>query len=478
MNIFENTKESKIVELLEKAGHQAFFVGGCVRDYLIHKNFVNENDSTSTSKFEDIDIATSASPEESKQALYEEFSEFNLVGERFGVLMVEDVEIAQFRSEMYTSENLGKPEVQPEDSAEQDASRRDFTMNALYMNHKGEIFDFNNGLKDIESKLVRAVGNAEDRFSEDPSRILRMFYLASRFGFSIESETLKAAQSKKGLIKEIPDALVGKIVKKVLSQNKLSQFLFMLNEADLLETVFPEFKHTLNKKQNPQYHNSDVFGHTLRVIEHVQENHPKNKLLLMAAWMHDIAKGLEGIRAIDEEGKISDLGHEEAGAPLAEKLCLRLQFGKTFAEEVKFLVRWHGIRFYKGFKLRSYLKVGRKIAKNCKDKEQMLTRSSHLIELMQADAAGFDPEFEKEVLENLNSCKEKFLNIIQEEKFFVKELFLTGKDVIALWENKSNIKHTGEVLEQLLLARSANKEVEQKAAERIVKEIESKVIAV
>ena len=470
-NIFKETNEYKIVELLEKAGHQAFFVGGCVRDYLIS----GQNERF---KLEDIDIATSASPEESKKALSEDFSEFNLVGERFGVLMVEDVEIAQFRSEVYYSDNLGKPEVQPTSSIKEDASRRDFTINALYMNLKGEIFDFHSGKQDINSKSLKAVGNAQERFSEDPSRILRMFYLASRFEFSIHPDTLKASQEKKELIKEIPDALIGKIVKKVLSQNKLAQFLFLLNEARLLEVVFPEFQHTLNKKQNPQYHNSEVFEHTLRVIEAIQKDSPMDKVLLMAAWTHDIAKGLEGIRSIDEDGKISDLGHEEAGESLAKQLCLRLQFGSSFAEEVGFLVRWHGVRFYKGFKLRSYLKVGRKLAKNCRDKEQMLSRSKGLIKLMQADASGFEPEFEKEVLENLNSCKENFLNIIQEEKFFVKELFLTGNDVISLWTEKSNIKYTGEVLKQLVSVRSATREIEQKAAERIVREIESKAVVI
>lgn len=126
--------------MLEKSGHEAYFVGGCVRDY-----FVSEENKAF--KFEDIDVTASASPEEAMSALNGEFNSFDLVGSIFGVLMVAGIEIAQFRSETYEEGSKGKPSVKPASSALEDAARRDFTMNSIYMDSKGNMVDFNNVLK-------------------------------------------------------------------------------------------------------------------------------------------------------------------------------------------------------------------------------------------------------------------------------------------------------------------------------------------
>ena len=131
-HIFENTKEFEVATMLEDAGYQAFFVGGCVRDFIISnkkENFI----------FEDIDIATNASPKEVEETLKGPFKNFDFVGSRFGVLIVDGIEVAQFRSETYNENSKGKPNVIPANSAYEDAIRRDFTMNSLYMNIKGEI---------------------------------------------------------------------------------------------------------------------------------------------------------------------------------------------------------------------------------------------------------------------------------------------------------------------------------------------------
>lgn len=467
-HIFKNTPEMKVVQLLEKAGHEAYFVGGCVRDYFISKE--NEN-----FKFEDIDVTTSASPEEAMDALKNEFNSFDLVGARFGVLMVAGIEIAQFRSETYEEGSKGKPSVQPAGSAFEDAARRDFTMNSIYMDSKGNVIDLNDGLEDIENKVVRAIGDPGERFNEDPSRILRLFYLAARFGFSIDSKTLESAIDNRELIKEIPDALVGKITKKVISYNSLSSYLVMLKESGIFEVVYPEFAHTLNKSQNPKYHDSDVFDHTVRVIKAAEENFPSNELMAMKAWCHDIAKGLDSVRAINEQGAVCDLGHEEVGAPLAKEFCLRLQFGKAFAQEVEFAVKWHGVRFYEGFKLRSHLKIGRKLARDCSSKAQMEERAKQLIEFIYLDAEGFNDNLKSEVTKGVNACKDKFIEVIKNEPFFISELPISGGVVSSMWSDPKFKIHTKKALEELVIIRPKTEDEALRFAESVVRRIEKAI---
>lgn len=467
-HIFEYTPEMRVVQLLEKAGHEAYFVGGCVRDYFV-------SDKNENFKFEDIDVTTSASPEEAMDALKNEFNNFDLVGSRFGVLMVAGIEIAQFRSETYKEGSKGKPSIQPVGSASEDAARRDFTMNSIYMDSKGNVVDFNGGLEDIENKVVKAIGNPDERFNEDPSRILRLFYLAARFGFSIDSETLKSAKRNRELIKEIPDALVGKITKKVISYNSLSSYLVMLKKSGIFQIVYPEFAHTLNKPQNPKYHDSDVFDHTIRVIKAAEEKFPSYELMTMKAWCHDIAKGLDSVRAINEKGAVCDLGHEEVGASLAKEFCLRLQFGKAYAQEVEFTVRWHGVRFYEGFKLRSYLKIGRKLAKDCSSKAEMEERVKQLIEFIYLDAEGFNDDLKSEVTKGLNACKDKFIEVVESEPFFISELPISGGAVSSMWSNPKFKIYTKKALEELVIIRPKTEDEALKFADSIVKRMEKEI---
>lgn len=462
MTVFNGTKECRIVELLQNAGYEAYFVGGCIRDYVIAGR-------QSEFKFEDIDIATSASPKEAKEALSSHFANFNLVGARFGVLLVDDVEIAQFRSEVYADDSKAKPEVTPANSVKDDAIRRDFTMNALYMDLDGSILDFSNGIEDIEAKIIRAIGSASERFYEDPSRILRMFYLAARFNFEISTETLQAAQNERHLISKIPNALVGKITKKVISHNVLSDYLLKLEKAGLLAVVYPEFEHTLNKPQNPKYHDSDVFHHTIRVIKAAEKKFPSDFLMTMKAWCHDIAKGLDGVRSVNPEGQPNDINHEEVGFDLAKKFCKRLEFGREVANEVGFAVRWHGIRFEPHFKKRSYIKIVRKIAADCSSKEVLISRCNELIDFMYLDLQGFSKELQEKLTADLAIVLPVFLETVKETMLYTSELPIHGKDVIDLMSPSDNRANIGKILEAVLLEIPSSKEEALQIATRHIK---------
>lgn len=466
-HIFENTKEFKVATMLENAGYQAFFVGGCVRDFIISnkkENFI----------FEDIDIATNASPKEVKETLKGSFKNFDFVGSRFGVLIVDGIEVAQFRSETYNENSKGKPNVTPANSAYEDAIRRDFTMNSLYMNIKGEIIDFNNGIKDIENKTVKAIGNPNERFNEDPSRILRLFYLASRFGFSVDENTLESVKSNKHLLKEIPNELVGKIIKKVVSNNKLSVFLKMLYSAGIYSVIFPEFAHTLNKQQNPKYHDSDVFNHTVRVIEAAEAKFPCDLTWAMKAWTHDIAKGKDGVRTVSENGQIRDLGHEEVGAPMSKEFCIKLGYGSKLAKEVEFCTLHHGLKLQLDLKERSYKRIARKFAKQCSNKEELLKRTKDIVEFRKLDADGFAPSFKHQIKEETEACDPKLIKVIEKGMFFSEELPIKGGEVAKMWTSKEYLKFTRNVLQDMLLVEPRTKEDALKIAMSAVKRYESK----
>lgn len=456
MTILKDTKEYRIVELLQKAGYIAYFVGGVVRDYIIAQS--EEQSDEVNFSYEDIDVATNASPEEVKSVLESEFYKFSFVGANFGVLLVDGVEVAQFRKEVYADDSKAKPTTSPAETVEADAIRRDFTLNALYMDLDGSIIDFSNGIEDIKTKRIRAIRSASECFYEDPSRILRMFYFAARFGFEIDQQTLDAAQKEKHLINKIPNALIGKITKKVMSYNVLSSYLLKLEEAGLFDVVYPEFNHTLNKPQNPKYHPYDVFNHTITVIKAAEKDYPNDFLKALKAWCHDIAKGLEGVRGYHDNGQPNDLGHEEAGFELAKKFCKRLEFGREVASEVGFTVLWHGIRMEPHFTKRSYQRIIRKLAEYCSNKQQLVERSKDLMEFMYLDLQGFSNELQYELSSNYEVVFPRFLEEIESTLIYISELPINGRDVIELMPEGYAHANVGKVLEHVLSRSPKNRE--------------------
>lgn len=444
MTIFEGTKERLFIEKLTQAGHyDSYFVGGCVRDFVLS---THNNEPIS---FQDIDITTSASPDEVKEALKDVGSSFDFVGNNYGVLIVDGVEIAQFRSEEYLENGDGKPVTIPTKSLMEDARRRDFTINALYMNLHGEIIDPFNGEEDIKNGVIRAIHVPLKRFKEDSSRILRMFYLASRFNFSIDPETRKVAETNMELLQVVPEELKGKILKKVIHCNCLSSYVSLVKESNMLPHLFPEISHTPDLIQNQKYHMYDVFEHIVRVILEAERSYPTNETMALAALYHDNAKGLSGIRGVNKEGLPNDIGHEEEGVRYAKKAILRNQFGKDTAKDVSFLVKHHGLRLPAEAKTKSILKALRKMAKDAYNKEDLILKTHNLFDFMYLDAAGFNSDFSVEITEVLDILKPKFIKVLNEHIFYTSELPINGKDLISLGFPQSRIIQV--ILEELVM---------------------------
>lgn len=422
----------EILQRLEEHGYEANFVGGCVRDEDLGEP-VN-----------DYDIVTNATPEEIEKIFADQ--SLNFVGKTFGVMRVNDIEVATYRTEVYNV--AGKPDVNMAGTFYEDASRRDFTINAMAKSLRGEVIDYFNGKDDLQNKLIRAVGSPVDRFKEDPSRIIRGMYLAARLGFSIEEQTFEAMRNLGGLLKTVPAELVGKYIEKVIHNNVLSCFIRHLKETNTLQYVFPEIAHTIGIPQNPKYHHLDVFDHIIAVLEAVEKRFPKDLVMALAAVYHDCMKGTEGIRGENTSGQPNDLGHEEAGAPVAEEAVIRYNFGKETASKVAFLVRFHGLRLEENPKHSTTKRLIRKLVSTFSDKESLRNGFDQLIAFMECDSEGFSPDFRDESIRATHSVKEVSHIVLNDTIFYRSELPINGKDLIALGIEGKRI---GEVLDALVL---------------------------
>ena len=209
-----NPLEKEILERLTSNGYDAMVVGGAVRDFLLGN------------EFNDIDIATNA-PYDALVALMDGLAEIKFAGSLFGVLLVGGIEVATYRSEVCKDNVVLELDTVP--SAFGDSKRRDFTINTIYYDYSLDVFhDFHCGTYDLNSGIIRAVGNPYERFNEDYSRILRALYLSASHGFSIEEDTGNAIRELGYCIKLIPTALQGKIIKKVIRAGSFYKFLRLL----------------------------------------------------------------------------------------------------------------------------------------------------------------------------------------------------------------------------------------------------------
>lgn len=456
-------REVKVLTLLEKAGYEAFFVGGLPRDKMLDKESF------------DGDIATNATPDEVEKVL-KKHGYINTAGKNFLVTLysefndpkdLQGVEIATYRYDKeYIEEKenkVGKPDVEKAESMYEDASRRDFTCNALYMDVRNKIYDPTGlGVSDIKSKTIRAVGDAKQRFTEDASRILRGFYLASKLDFSIHPDTLKVIKENHQLINKIPKELVGKLVAKAIEGGNFTKFVSLLYDNKLLHYVFPSLEHMYEHlPQNPQYHKYDVWNHTLAVVKSAEKRRPKDIGFILGSLYHDNAKGLDNVREVktvtDASGnkiqKISDINHETVGKPRAIKDIMRLTLGKDVAQMAGFITEVHGdVRYNKnpeGFfvgKEKSQKRLLKQCAKYGRSKEDVKYLTDTIIEFSLCDADGFNDNLKSDVYKIAKDYEENYQNVLENTALYVKDLPVNGNDVKDILEGKQ----IGEYFEQLI----------------------------
>jgi putative nucleotidyltransferase with HDIG domain len=323
-----------IVARLRAGGHQAYLVGGCVRDLLIGR----------TPK--DFDVATDARPDR----VTELFERSEQVGAHFGVVLVREntsqVEVATFRSDASYSDGRRPDAVRFETDPRQDVLRRDFTINALLLDpDTNQILDFVGGQEDLRRHVIRAIGEPELRFREDHLRLIRAVRFAARLGFEIEPDTMAALRRLHGLIVRVAPERIRDELMRILTDGGARRGFELLDETGLLGDLLPEVAAMKGVAQPPEFHpEGDVWTHTMLLLEKL-----RNPTLTLAAGalLHDVGKP-PVFRVAD---RIRFDGHVEEGVRLAHGILTRLRFSNDQTEMIEALVAHH-MRFKDTGKMR------------------------------------------------------------------------------------------------------------------------------
>jgi poly(A) polymerase len=316
-----------IVQKLQAHGYVAYFAGGSIRDALREI------------PPKDIDIATSAKPEQ----VQEIFQRTIPVGVQFGVVRVlladMEFEVATFRSDGVYLDGRRPSEVQFS-TPEQDAFRRDFTINGMFYDPVNDaFFDYVNGRKDLSRKLIRAIGEPGERFAEDRLRMLRAIRFASTLEFEIESHTWSAVRADAPAIAMVsPERIRDELLKILGSPNRLRGF-DLLDKSGLLSVIIPEVETLKGCDQPEQFHpEGDVFVHTRLMLSLLAPDAGATQVF--AVLLHDIGK--PSTRSFDElDQRVRFNGHDKVGAEMAEAVMMRLRFPRHEIDQVVEAVRNH-----------------------------------------------------------------------------------------------------------------------------------------
>jgi tRNA nucleotidyltransferase/poly(A) polymerase len=314
----------ELARRLKAAGHEALFAGGCVRDRLLGR------------EPKDFDIATSARPEE----VVKLFPGANEVGAHFGVVIAklhrQHVEIATFRTDGSYKDGR-RPESVTFATPEEDAQRRDFTVNGLFERpESGEVIDFVGGVADLRAGVLRAIGEPAARFKEDGLRLLRAVRFATVLGFEIEPVTLAAIRECAPLLARISPERVRDEFSKILISPRRRAGVELLVETGLMEHVVPEFLKTIGCEQPPEWHpEGDVYTHTCIMLEMLEADAPLE--LCLAVLLHDIAK--PPCQTFSDRIRFN--GHDAMGAEMADEILRRLRYPNDVIAAVVPMVARH-----------------------------------------------------------------------------------------------------------------------------------------
>ena len=387
-----------IIQTLSDAGHRALLAGGCVRDMAMGK------------EPKDWDVATDAGPEEVLRL----FPRTVPVGEKFGIVVVvlEDgeYEVARFRRDGRYLDGRHPEEVQFA-GAEQDARRRDFTINGMFFDPLEErIIDYVGGRDDIERGLVRAIGDPRRRFGEDYLRLLRAVRFAARLGFEIEGETRRAIEEEAGNIAQISAERIRDELTKILTEGHAAEGMQILLETGLLRQVLPEVVDMDGVPQPPQFHpEGDVWTHVKMLLEALEE---PSATLAWGALLHDIGKP----PTFEVEDRIRFNKHDMVGAKMAEKVCRRLHMSNEDTEKIGTLTAQH-MRF-------------RNVKDMRESKLKRFLRQPHFAELLELHR--LDCLASHGALDLYEFCREKMEMAESDPQELKPPRLLSGHDLIAM----------------------------------------------
>ena len=375
------------LRLLNEAGYEAYLVGGCVRDMLLENENMrktgrldSEHVRRAVDNASDIDITTNALPDDIKRV----FAGMQIIetGIRHGtvtvMIPVDDrrrsgegsggkatsdmeacgsgnyagealmpVEITTYRIDAKYSDSRHPDRVEFTLSLREDLARRDFTVNAIAVDIDGNVEDPFCGVKDIRSRLIKAVGNPDERFQEDALRIMRALRFAAVLGFDIEQETEAALFRSGHMLREISEERILSEFKKLVTGANAGAVV--RKYVDVLGAVIPELAAMKGFEQHNAYHKYDVLEHCVRAMEAIRTTDENRLHMKLAALFHDVGKPLT--YSPDDNGRGHFYGHAAKGAELAAVIFSRLKADHALSERICLLIKYHDLIFEKDERL-------------------------------------------------------------------------------------------------------------------------------
>lgn len=412
-------KVQYIIHTLEEAGFEAYAVGGCVRDSLLGR------------EPDDWDITTSARPQQVKAA----FPRTIDTGIQHGTVTVmmgkEGFEVTTYRIDGEYEDSRHPKEVIFTANLVEDLKRRDFTINAFAYNDRSGIVDAFDGMEDLRNGIIRCVGEAKERFTEDALRMMRAVRFSAQLGYLIENKTKEAIKELAPNLKNISAERIQVELVKLL-QSPHPDYLRIAYDLGITKVILPEFDKAMATPQNNPHHVYNVGEHLLQTLLYVEPD----RSLRIAALLHDIAK--PDTEEIDSDGISHFHGHAELGEEKAAAILRRLKFDNDTINKVKKYVKYHDytIEATPRTVRRALNKIGKEHFEQvlCLKRADMLAQSTYQREEKQ---------------ENLRQVRELYEAIVKKEECVsLKDLALSGKDLMAIGVPQG--KQLGIILQQLL----------------------------
>ena len=412
-------KVSYIIEKLEAAGYEAYAVGGCVRDSLLGR------------VPDDWDITTSANPYEVKEI----FPRTIDTGIQHGTVTVimdrEGFEVTTYRIDGEYEDSRHPKEVIFTRNLEEDLKRRDFTINAMAYNDRSGIVDIFGGMDDLQNKIIRCVGEARERFTEDALRIMRAVRFSAQLGYDIDENTKKAIIELAPNLKNISaERIQVELVKLLVSPNP--DFIRIAYDLGITAVILPEFDKAMKTEQNNPHHMYTVGEHLIHCVKNIRAD----KALRIAALLHDIGK--PDTKTTDEDGVDHFYGHVELSEEMAAKILRRLKFDNDTITKVRKYIRFHDYQIVSTPKAvrRAMNKIG-------------VEYFAQVMEIKQADMraqSGYQREEKEAKWQQVQELYQE--RLLKAECVTIKDLAINGTDLIRLGVAQG--KEIGEVLNRLL----------------------------
>lgn len=420
-----------IIETIQAAGYEAYAVGGCIRDSILGK------------EPDDWDITTSAEPKEIKKMFHRTID----TGIKHGTVTVimdkECFEVTTYRIDGKYEDSRHPNDVTFTAQLREDLRRRDFTINAIAYNEQDGLIDIFGGIQDMERKVIRCVGNARERFTEDALRMMRAVRFSAQLGYTIEEETKEAIKELSPTLQNISaERIQTELVKLLISKHP--ENIRTAYETGITKQIMPEFNICMETEQNNPHHCYSVGEHIIHTLSYVEPD----KVLRLGMFFHDIGK--PPTLTIDENGITHNHGHAAVGEKMTVEILKRLKFDNDTIDKVRKLVRYHDYKIEPAAK-----SVRRAVNKIGEDIFPMLFAVKY------ADVMAQSMYQREEKIRELAILKDVYHTILErKECLCLRDLAVSGNDLIAAGMKPG--KEVGITLHKLLEVVLENPEYNQK----------------